>query len=307
MVARPALRQTARAMSVSAYQLVRLANGAVCVRSLADAETFHPGIGPEAEADALYVRQLRLPERLVQTTGEFVLWDVGLGAAANALTALRRLAEALARRPPPATCALRLVSFDRTEAALRFARAHVAELGYLRGFEAAVDELLATNRVGFQHGGLDVDWTLVPGDFPAHLRAAPPDAWPAPHAMLFDPHSPRANPAMWTASLFSDLHKRLEPQRPCALATFSRSTAVRAALLLGGFFVGAGHATGFKEETTVAANTPALLTEPLRTRWLERARRSDSAEPLWEPVYRRERLREETWERLRQHPQFRNP
>jgi tRNA U34 5-methylaminomethyl-2-thiouridine-forming methyltransferase MnmC len=42
-----------------------------------------------AEAEALYVRQLRLPERLRRSSGEFVIWDVGLGAAANVLTVLR--------------------------------------------------------------------------------------------------------------------------------------------------------------------------------------------------------------------------
>ena len=59
-----------------------------------------------------------------------------------------------------------------------------------------------------------------------------------------------------------------------------------------------------KEETTIAANTPALIPAPLNTRWLERAERSDSAEPLSEPVYRRAHLTPETLARLRGHPQF---
>ena len=73
----------------SDYQLVRLNNGICSVRSLVDAETFHPVVGPVAEAEALYVNQLKLRERLQNHTGEFVNWDVGLGAAANALTVLR--------------------------------------------------------------------------------------------------------------------------------------------------------------------------------------------------------------------------
>ena len=77
-------------MTTSAqYQLVRLANGVHSLHSVAERETFHPVIGPAAEAEALYVRQLRLRERLAEHAGEFVIWDVGLGAAANALTALR--------------------------------------------------------------------------------------------------------------------------------------------------------------------------------------------------------------------------
>ena len=71
------------------YKLVRLRNGAHSVHSLAYGETMHPGLGPVAEAEALYVRQLKLCERLQNHTGEFVIWDIGLGAAANALTVLR--------------------------------------------------------------------------------------------------------------------------------------------------------------------------------------------------------------------------
>jgi hypothetical protein len=109
---------------------------------------------------------------------------------------------------------------------------------------------------------------------------------------------------MWTRPVFENLFRALDPARPCALTTYSRSTLLRTTLLLAGFFVGVGHATGAKEETTIAANTPDLIAEPLNARWLERARRSDSAEPLREPVYTRAPLAPDTAETLRQHPQF---
>ena len=96
----------------------------------------------------------------------------------------------------------------------------------------------------------------------------------------------------------------LDTNRPCALPTYSRSTLLRVTLLIAGFFVGVGHATGEKEETTVAANTMSLVAEPLDRRWLERVRRSSSAEPLWEPVYRQAPLSPETWQKLREHPQL---
>jgi hypothetical protein len=97
----------------------------------------------------------------------------------------------------------------------------------------------------------------------------------------------------------------LDPHRPCALPTYSRSTLLRVTLLLAGFFVGVGHATGEKEQTTIAANSLALVQQPLDRRWLERARRSTSAEPLETAVYRQAPLSETTWERLARHPQFR--
>ena len=54
----------------------------------------------------------------------------------------------------------------------------------------------------------------------------------------------------------------------------------------------------------MAANTRDLIAEPLNARWLERALRSDSAEPLREPVYSRAPLALATAEKLRRHPQF---
>ena len=109
---------------------------------------------------------------------------------------------------------------------------------------------------------------------------------------------------MWTEPLFANVFRLLDPRRPCALPTYSRSTMLRVTLLLAGFFVGLGHATGEKEETTIAANTLELIEEPLDRRWLSRARRSTSAEPLREPVYRQSRLSPETWAKLHQQPQF---
>jgi hypothetical protein len=278
------------------YTLVKLAGGAYSVHSVEHRETFHPVIGPVAEAEALYVRQLRMRERMSGEPGEFVLWDVGLGAAANVLTVLRQTSDI------PAT--VRVVSFDHTIEPLRFARAHAGQLGYFAGYEGAVDELIAGGRSRFANGRQRVEWELVAGDFPSFLRSPEAERTPKPHAILYDAFSPAKNPAMWTQSVFADVWRRLDPARPCSLATYSRSTMLRVSLLLAGFFVGSGHASGEKEETTIAANVPELITEPLENRWLERARKSTSAEPLWNPEYRQARLADETWERLLSHPQF---
>lgn len=279
----------------SGYKIVKLASGVHSVHSLAEGETFHPVIGPVAEAEALYVRQLRLPERLAAHDGEFVVWDVGLGAAANVLTVLRATRAA--------KCPLRVVSFDHTLAPLEFALENAPMLGYFIDYEAAFREFLQHQHVEFMDGNRTVRWELRLGDFPS-LLANSLTPLPAPHAILFDAFSPAKNPAMWTASLFADLYRRLDPARPCALPTYSRSTMLRVSLLLAGFFVGAGHATGEKEETTIAANTLDLISEPLDKKWLERARNSTSAEPMWEPVYRQSKLSDATWEKLRRHPQF---
>jgi tRNA U34 5-methylaminomethyl-2-thiouridine-forming methyltransferase MnmC len=284
--------------SGSAYHLIRLLNGAHSVHSPAHGETMHPGLGPMAEAEALYVTQLRLVERLreIGSQEEFVIWDVGLGAAANALTVLRAM-RAVDR-------SLRLLSFDHTLEPLRFALSERRRLLFFDGYETVIDQLLERQRTEFQNGRQSVRWELHLGDFPSLLQQPQAGAWPKPQAILFDPWSPAKNPAMWTAPLFSDLFKRLEATRPCGLPTYSRSTMLRVSLLLAGFWVGVGRASGRKEETTMAANRPELISRPLDGRWLERARRSRSAEPLWEPVYRQAPLAPATWDRLRQHPQF---
>jgi tRNA U34 5-methylaminomethyl-2-thiouridine-forming methyltransferase MnmC len=304
----------------SGYQLVRLNNGICSVRSLADAETFHPVVGPVAEAEALYVNQLKLRERLQNHSGEFVIWDVGLGAAANALTVLHATRDI--------ACKIRLVSFDHTLEPLKFAMQHTAELGYFGGYENHLQEFIRDHRVKFQDGGQSVNWEFHLGNFPALMNsqllgrdsrravgnlpdaaredARPTEMLPAPHAILFDAYSPSKNPAMWTLPLFTNLFQLLDPQRPCALPTYSRSTILRVTLLLAGFFVGVGHATGEKEETTIAANDLGLISEPLDRRWLDRARRSHRAEPMNEAIYKIAPLSDESWKKLQAHPQFSN-
>ena len=278
------------------YKIVKLVNGVHSVHSLTHCETFHPVIGPVAEAEALYVRQLGIVKRLQKHKGEFVIWDVGLGAAANALTVLR------ATREIP--CELRLLSFDHTVEPLQFALQHTDALPYLCGYEERLEHLIHESRVSFKEGSQRAKWDLHVADFPTLLSQPNSQKLAKPHAIMFDAFSPAKNPAMWTQPLFSNLFKLLDPERPCALPTYSRSTMLRVTLLLAGFFVGVGHATGKKEETTIAANSLELLNEPLDRRWLQRARRSTSAEPLWDPVYRQAPLSAGTWQKLEQHRQF---
>jgi tRNA U34 5-methylaminomethyl-2-thiouridine-forming methyltransferase MnmC len=282
--------------SASGYKLVKLANGVHSVHSLSHRETFHPVIGPVAEADALYVRQLRLAERLEHHAGEFVVWDVGLGAAANALTVLRATSQI--------PCSIHLVSFDETIEPLEFALQYRDSLKYLNGYENQIAALIRQHFISFSNGSQSVKWAAHLADFPNFIDQPAAKQIPKPHAIMFDAFSPARNPAMWTAPLFTRLFQLLDQSRPCALPTYSRSTMLRVTLLLAGFFVGVGHATGEKEETTIAANTRDLIAEPLDRKWLQRVRRSTSAEPLWEPVYRQAQLSSESWEKLRAHPQF---
>lgn len=268
------------------YELVQLRNGAFSLRSLEHGETMHPAVGPLAEAEALYVKQLEIPERFAKHKGPFVVWDIGLGAAASAIA----VANATAKIPGE----LVLVSFDSTTEPLRFALDHVEHLAYLKPFKAQLESLLAYLEIQFHR----VTWRLHLGNFPDLLNTA----LPAPDAILFDPFSPAKNPEMWTAPLFARMFQLLD--QPCALANFSRSTMFRVSLLLAGFYVGRGDPIAHKEETSIAANSLSLIRDPLDARWLERAQKSHSAEPLWTAAYRKAPLTPATLEKLRAHPQF---
>lgn len=281
------------------YQLVRLKNGEWSIRSVREGETFHPVIGPAAEADALYVRQLKLAKRMRAEPDVFVVWDVGLGGGANVLTVLDRTRGA--------GSALHIVSFDHTLEPLRFARQHAEKLGYFAGFEDQVTQLLEQRSITFSDGTRRVRWEIQEGDFPTRMINSRSGELPSPHAILFDAYSPARNPAMWTLPLFQGLFRHLRADRPCVLPTYSRSTLLRTTLLLARFYVGVGHATGEKEETTIAGNAPELIDEPLGIDWLKRARASTSAEPLIEPRYRQSPLTSASLNQLLEHPQFRHP
>ncbi|MDB6054607.1 MAG: tRNA-guanine transglycosylase [Verrucomicrobiales bacterium] len=277
------------------YKLVRLVNGTWSVHSTPQEETFHPVVGPIAEAESLYVKQLDLIARATHSK-KFVIWDIGLGAGANVLTALKHL------RTAPA--AVQIVSFDHTLAALSFALKNSSELEFVIGFEEPIRELMAKNRVAFDNGLSRVEWTYEPGDFPALIKSEYSQILPQPDAIFFDAFSPAKNPAMWSLELFQDLHSRVKGGRPCNLSTYSRATIVRVTLLLAGFYVGSGQATGEKEETTIASTDATLVPRLLPPDWLKRVKSSRSAEPLHSTAYVQRPITEQSWTKLLQHPQF---
>ena len=281
------------------FELVPLAGGIYSLRSLANGQTFHPVVGPAAEAERLHVGGTRLVERAnALPPGEgLVVWDVGLGAAANALAAIRALAAGYRR-----TEDIALLSHDRSLAALEFALARSAELAYPLGYEAALRGLLEHGHATVPAGRAQVRWRVIREDFTGRNVGREN----APHAIFYDPYSPTVNPEMWTLELFTALRAGLRPDRPCLLTNYTRSTSVRVTLLLAGFYVGIGPSTGEKDETTVAANALALLERPLSRDWLEKkVYASTNAAPRRAGGRdARGPIREEDFARLQAHGQF---
>jgi queuine tRNA-ribosyltransferase len=265
------------------YEVVETRLGAPAVRDRAMGEVMHPVVGPAVESERLYVAQSRLPERLREEGPPLVLFDVGLGAGSNALAAWR------ASEAAGGTRTLEIASFERDLAPLALALSPDAApfLGLAGPAAEAARALL-------EHGRHDTPrtvWRLALGDALEGLARERALA----DVVFWDPFSPKVNPELWTAGAFAALRARCASR--ATVFTYSTATAVRAALLLAGFFVGAGDPSGPKEETTAAAADPRDLARPLDARWLARVLRSSAPFPLDAPSG--------ALERLRTHPQFR--
>jgi queuine tRNA-ribosyltransferase len=254
------------------FEIVATSSGAPSMRDAEAGEVMHPVIGAAVESERLYVAQSRLAARLLEPGGgPLVLFDVGLGAAGNALAALRA-----ARAAPPGRRPLALVSFERELGALALAssEAGAARLEWSPADAAAARALLREGR----HEEPGITWRLELGDALDRLDAEALRA----DLVYWDPFSPKVNGGLWTAGAFARLAARCSPG--AMLFTYSTATATRAALLLAGFAVGHGDASGPKEETTAAALPPALPARPLDARWLARLARSSAPFPSDAPL-----------------------
>jgi hypothetical protein len=273
------------------FTLVTLKSGMKSLRSISRQETFHPTSGPHGEATLLHVQQQRLVDRCASVK-RFVIWDIGFGAAANVLAAIGAL--------KGLETEIEIHSFDQTTSPIEFTLINANDLDYVVGYEAKIKELLLHRKVQISS---HMTWYLHLGDFSEKVKTEY-EGIASPHAIFFDPYSAATNPEMWTLENFSYLWKRLDPHEKCLWTNYTRSTAVRVALLLAGFYVGVGCIIGEKAETTIAANDLSLLERPLDRRWLERVRNSTNSAPLRTHAYSKSKISDEDFERLLKLEQF---
>lgn len=276
-------------------EVVTLPNGLRAIRERACGEVMHPGSGPLVEAESVYVTPSRLAARLQEGGAPLVLFDVGLGAATNAITAWQ-----VSEAQGPGSRRLEIVSFEHDLDALRLALEpdNADSLGLTKGganAHAAASALL-------EHGHHETPrthWRLCLGDFRSWL-ARMPDGYA--DIVYWDLFSPRTAPALWTVSMFKALRRAC--REGATLHTYSASTSTRSGFLLGGFAVGVGERTGNRDETTIVATRPEDLARPLGASWLGRLARSSVPFPNDvpdEPLARAEALA-----RVRACPQFRD-
>ena len=262
----------------------------------ASGEMMHGGIDPTLEANALYVEQSAMVARMLEaSSAPLVVWDVGMGAAHNAIAAVRacETAESALGR------GLHLVSFEHDVGSLRLALRHAVKFPHLH--HPGPSQVL---RFGVWRSETSpILWTLFEGDFRQHLSAAP-----TPDLIFWDPFSAKTDTPMWTLDCFESVFAECA-EHDSELFTYSASTVVRTALLGAGFLVGRGAPTGRRPETTLAL-TPAAARHAgargrvlLGAKWLEQWRRSDAKFPSDVPSGARKALTE----RVEGSAQFREP
>jgi len=270
---------------MSDFEPVVLRSGEWSIRDRRSGEIMHPGLGPRREAELLYVEQTRLAERLSSgETGPLRVLDVGLGAATNALAVVDCARRVQRRR-------LELTSLERDPGPLRLALSDAAGFPVQGAHHELLEALIARRFAETER----VRWRWVHGDALEAVRALQERQ----DVICFDPFSPESNPELWTVDALRRVRDVLAPGG--VLSTYSASTRTRVALLLAGFWVGAGAAVAAKSETTVASDGPAALVAPLAARWLERWRRSSARAP-----HGVETLTEDLERAVLAHPQFRD-
>jgi queuine tRNA-ribosyltransferase len=284
--------------SLGDYAVHLAPEGFASIRHVPSGQTMHAHTAPMEEARTLYVEQARLAERLRLAPGEkpedvppLVVWDVGLGAAANAMAAVLCCEAAAATAP---VRGLLVVSFENDLDALRLALRHDRLFPYLRHGGPATLLRSGTWRSRSVPG---LRWQLETGDFLERLENAPP-----PDLVFYDLFSGPAHGEAWTLRAFRGL-ARAFGSRPVELFTYTASTAARAAMLAAGLFVAKGRPAEGRSESTIALSAAAGAAthhELLGAEWLARWERSQARHPS--DVAEAGRA---DFERLvRQHPQF---
>jgi queuine tRNA-ribosyltransferase len=278
------------------YEVHKAWEGFASIRQVSSGEIMHSRTAPIEEARQLYVEQSHLAERLRKNSQDneaLVIWDAGLGAAANAMAAIECYEEVPGARP------LRIVSFENDLDSLRLALRHYGDFPYLR--VDAVKALLADGHWKSPgHPGLS--WRLAPDDFLEAMRCAP-----TPDLIFYDMFSTKTSAQLWTAATFQRVFEACAG-RAAELFTYTCSTANRAAFLAAGFYVARGRNAGEKIETTIAL-TPAAFQNGLANRrellardWLAKWERSAAKFPS--DIAPNERSGFEKI--IREHEQFRN-
>ncbi|MBS0659448.1 MAG: tRNA guanosine(34) transglycosylase Tgt [Verrucomicrobia bacterium] len=290
-------RKPGKPRTLGHYEVHIAREGFASIRHTGSGEIMHARTPPMDEARALYIEQSHFAERIrgSEQDAPLVVWDVGLGAAANAMAAIHCWEEAAEHGP---VRPLEIVSFENDLDSLRLAFDHHERFLYLRHSGPA--HLL--RRGEWRSKAFPtLGWRLIEGDFVQTLETAPA----LPDLIFYDMFSGKTNAFAWTHGMFRRLFG-LCRGRDVELFTYTCSTASRVALLCAGFWVARGRNAGDKEETSIVLTPEAVRARPqagrelLGAEWLAKWRRSAARFPEGAGVEERAAIEQA----VTGHPQF---
>jgi queuine tRNA-ribosyltransferase len=303
-------------LSVGAYDILVGDHGLGAVRHIETGETMHSSKDPREEARSLYVEQPAIINRTQTSTSPIVIWDIGLGAATNVMECISAL-----EATPSTDAAVKIISFESDLDSMRLAIENPSLFPHI---DHPAPKVLLDKGI-WHNDTKPISWQLIQGDFLTTTgEATPPDI------IWYDPFSYKVNSTPWTVGSLTTVLKATN-EHPCELYTYTASTAIRAGMLVAGWYVGYGRATSFKQETTVAyspsryrqenRNTVAVHNENefssnrtedsneelkhdtklnlLSTSWLARWRRSSARYPIGAGSH-------DYSSEIENHPQFRH-
>ncbi len=268
-------------MSPRSFEIVSCSQGET-LRDPENGQAMHSSIGPTEEARLIFIEPSRLAELLAEATDRpLVLWDVGMGIAANSVLAWHLAHSPTAKRPlviesfekhPEALAQVLMQAFGSAPSTFEFLTPHRDDLRALLS-QHQVESRDAANRLH--------RWNLHAGDFATQMETG--GELSEPDLIFWDFYSPAVCPSLWSLELFATVRSRA----PRALLfTYSAATPVRVALLLAGFHVGRsqseGSATPIKSESTMAVASSedrSALISPLGEDWLKKLERSSRFRP----------------------------
>lgn len=263
-------------------------------------QLMHSQIGPEAEAELIYLGPSQIRKKLaIETDRPLILWDVGMGIAGNSALAWKLAHSDQSKRP------LDIHSFDISTQGLQQALTTIDHFPYLQGLDQGLERLIQEKCWLSQNHR----WSLHQGPFQDRLKKnLVKKNIPHPDLIYWDFYSPRTCPQLWSFELFQTLFSNCLQTR---LLTYSAATPVRVALLLAGFSVGvpfqSGVATALKSECTVALSGAETFSEsenPLGLDWLKKLERSSQFRPYGQSDWSTEKSVDSITAQLRLHPQF---
>lgn len=212
------------------------------IKQISSGETMHAISDPIVEANAIYIQQAKIEERLQKKS--LTIWDVGMGAATNAMAVLME-SEKIYKKFPELKNKIHLESFEIDLDPLKLAQSSQKIFSYLK--HPAPFQILEKKQ--WTSKDEKINWKLFHGDFLKQFEEAS-----FPDLIFYDPFSFKADVDLWKLSFFEKMVQWLKnhpEKRQVYFISYTNSNKNRARLAASGFHLAKGVPAPPKEATTL--------------------------------------------------------